>query len=193
MSNLQNASLVLNTYTGIDTSDPASLTKTSHTWYNINLRTLLGDMYNKYDMFNICLNTVATEPLGTAFNKASKDLQVIMRVSGLPFINNTYNVSVAKVGTDNTFVNNNTPYCVIGTFTFASTGPATQYFYGSNIATFGKNQELCNITIDYVRIADLARPEVATSQKFPNVSFIFDIFGIEKDDKNKNGTRINID
>ena len=182
MSNLQNASLVLNTYSGTDSSTGSI--KTSHTWSNINLRTLLGDMYNKYDMFNICLNTVATEPSTTGFTNASTDSQVIMRISGLPFINNTYNITSTN--------NYNSANCVIGTFTFAIGGITTQYFYGSNIATFGKSQELCNITIDYIRVADLAQPQVGASKKFPNCTFIFDIFGIDKDDKNKNGTRINI-
>ena len=29
--------------------------RTSFTWFNINLRMLLGDMYNQYDYFNITL------------------------------------------------------------------------------------------------------------------------------------------
>ena len=49
MTNLQNASLVLSTNNGT-----SNTTRTSTTWTNIDLRTLLGDMYNKYDMFNIC-------------------------------------------------------------------------------------------------------------------------------------------
>jgi hypothetical protein len=57
MSNLQIASLVLrssdltpgasNQYGSSDTY------QLIQTWNNINLRTLLGDMYDKYDLFNI--------------------------------------------------------------------------------------------------------------------------------------------
>jgi hypothetical protein len=179
-----------------------------------------------------------------------------MRVSGIPFINNTYNIGQTN--------NSNTQYCTIGTFTFgnavispsisfvgsiaaasstltltttgiilpvgstisfydtnlvgmntktitAQTGAstyslnsviganaqnaipisivpitsATQYFYGSNIATFGKNKDICNITIDYLRLVDLVQPE-CSGNNFPNTTFIFDIFGIEKDKKNEN-------
>ena len=87
MTNLQNASLVLSTNNGT-----SNTTRTSTTWTNIDLRTLLGDMYNKYDMFNICLNTIATAPSVNNFMSAAADLQTMVRVSGIPFINNTYNI-----------------------------------------------------------------------------------------------------
>jgi hypothetical protein len=53
MSDLRNAALVLRTsdLTVGQTSSVGELAadKTSMTWYNINLRTLLGDMYDDYD------------------------------------------------------------------------------------------------------------------------------------------------
>lgn len=176
MSNLQNASLVLSTNNG--TSNAA---KTSTTWYNINLRTLLGDMYDKYDLFNLCLNTIATGVSTANFNTAAQDLQTLIRINGLPFINNTYNIN----GTNNA----NTSNCIIGTFTFVSGSYATANF-NLNIATFGKNQDICNITIDYLRLNDLATPSVAGANTFPNATFIFDIYGIDKEKNNLNATRM---
>ena len=55
MSTNENASLVLNS---VNASSTNSI-KTSFTWANINLRSLLGDMYDRYDRFNLCLNTIA--------------------------------------------------------------------------------------------------------------------------------------
>ena len=46
-----NASLVLST-----TTSSNNTSRTSFTWNNIDLRMLLGDMYDKYDRFNLCLN-----------------------------------------------------------------------------------------------------------------------------------------
>jgi hypothetical protein len=57
------------------------------------MRTLLGDMYDKYDMFNLCLNTVATAVSANNFAGSANDQQCLLRVSGIPFINNTYNVN----------------------------------------------------------------------------------------------------
>jgi hypothetical protein len=250
-----NASLVLSTNNGT-----TNASRTSTTWSNINLRSLLGDMYDKYDTFNLCLNTVATGVSQSYYNASPNDLQVLLRIQGLPFLNNTYNIG-------NTY-NANNNICTIGTFTFNTTTlipystftgtiavntanltvsagtylpigssfqffdpntsafntktitsqnntttyafggaigasgvnnvpmsivpatSATQYFYGSNLATFGKNQDICNLTIDYLRLNDLSAPAVNGTLTFPHTTFIFDIFGIEKDKENLNGTRL---
>lgn len=55
MSNLQNATLVLNSYDGCI----ATVNNSNLLWNNINLRTVLGDMYDKYDLFNLQLNSIA--------------------------------------------------------------------------------------------------------------------------------------
>ena len=255
MTTYENASLVLSTNNGT-----SNTTRTSTTWSNINLRSLLGTMYDKYDTFNLCLNTVATGVSQSYYNASPNDLQVLLRISGLPFINNTYNIGSSY--------NANNNICTIGTFTFNTTTinpystftgsialnsatltvaggtyipigstiqffdpnlntvntktitanpsattytlnsaigatatgniiisiipatSATQYFYGSNLATFGKNQDICNLTIDYLRLNDLSAPAVNGALTFPHTTFIFDIFGIEKDKENLNGTRI---
>jgi hypothetical protein len=169
MSTNSNASLVLSSTTAI-----ANATKTSFTWNNIDLRMLLGDMYDKYDRFNLCLNTIASGiagQAGTTFFLAAADAQVLVRVSGLPFINNTYNITST--------MSNNTGNTIIASFLFANNSQQTQYFYGSNMATFGKNQDICSITIDYIRLSDLGTPAVTNTYSFPTMAFIFDIFGID--------------
>ena len=256
MSNLQNASLVLSTNNGTSNNN-----RTSTTWNNINLRMLLGDMYEKYDLFNLCLNSVSSGATLNNIYKAPTDSNVLMRVSGIPFINSTYNIGSSY--------NVSTPYCTIASFNFGnvtvitgstvvgsiaanssvltvpsgtvlsvgstiqfydanlggwntktiiSTATATTYnlnsiigavalgagttitilpvtittqnLSGSNIATFGKNQDVCSITIDYLRLSDLAQPETSANNNFPHTTFIFDIYGIEKDKGNLNGTRL---
>jgi len=179
MPNLQHASLVLSTNNGTSNAN-----RTSTTWNNINLRTLLGDMYDKYDMFNLCLNSVSTAVSANNFAGSANDQQCLLRCSGIPFINNTYNIG--------TTYNTNTQYATICTFTFANNTYATQYFFGSDIATFGKNQDICNITIDYIKLSDLSSAVPANGQTFPHTTFVCEIFGIEKDKGNENGTRINI-
>ena len=60
----------------------------SITWNNINLRTLLGDMYDKYNTFNLCLNTISTSQANT-IDPSPDSKNVNLRLSGLPFINQT--------------------------------------------------------------------------------------------------------
>ena len=106
MNNNQIASLVLNNVYGFSNN----ANKTSTTWNNINLRTLLGDMYDKYDTFNICLDTVTSASSLHYIYATPNDTQVNLRLSGLPLINNTYNIGSVN--------NGNTNLCTIGSFTF---------------------------------------------------------------------------
>jgi hypothetical protein len=189
MSNLQIASLVLrssdltlgasNQY---GTCDAARVTQT---WNNINLRTLLGDMYDKYDLFNICLNTITTASCAVQYGNSVDDRNVILKLSGLPFVNQTYSV---KQGC-------NTISCPIASFlfpTFIATGvTATQYFYSNNCYTFGKSQQSCNLTLQYGRVIDDALPLATanTNKEFPQVVLIFDIVGVSKDNLTNSSTQ----
>jgi hypothetical protein len=179
MSNLRTASLVLKT------SDlPASSINedySSMTWKNVNLRTLLGDMYDDYDIFNLCLisisSTLPTNPITLGLDK---NLQLCVQISGLPFINQTYNAVTGHNETKK----------VIGTFAFSGTTDVLREFYFDHITTFGKNSDICDITIDYVRISDGLPPVILN--EYPDVVLSFNIFGIEKDKKNENATRMKI-
>ena len=108
MSNSRTASLVLNSYAATSTNTG----KTSLTWSNINLRTLLGDMFDKYETFNLCLNTIHTGLPPAIFTTTADDANVIMKVSGIPFINNTYNTGTKT----------NTNSSVICTYQFGTIG-----------------------------------------------------------------------
>jgi hypothetical protein len=186
MSNLQIASLVLRScdLPAVGTSNQYGSTdakRLTQTWNNINLRTLLGDMYDKYDLFNICLNTITTAVSSTAsggIGTTVDDRNVIIKLSGLPFINQTYSV----------FQGCNTTICPIASFLFASGGAsATQFFYSNNCYTFGKSQQSCNLTIQYGRVLDDALP--STTPVFPNVVFIFNIIGVSKDNLTNSSTQ----
>ena len=264
MTDIRNASLVLKTTDLISASNTLNDTVyisqygsfnnklSSFTWYNINLRTLLGDMYDMFDEFNLCLNTISTAQCST-IDGIADNKNVYIKMAGLPWINQTYNVKNISNGS----VTN------IATFNFSSGNATTQNYYSNNIATFGKSQDSCNLSIEYSRILDDTTPLLTLSITgltvsgvtgnnsvlysgtasggtvevgmvisatgipyntfitsidtantrfylsnkltnspsgiistisgvYPNAIFIFDIFGIPKDDKNKNGDRLPI-
>ena len=60
------------------------------TWTNINLRTVLGPLYEKYDEFNLTLKYIATGANPKSFLTAD-NCNVLLNISGLPFLNQTYN------------------------------------------------------------------------------------------------------
>jgi hypothetical protein len=165
MSTNLNASLVLST-----TTSSNNTSRTSFTWNNIDLRMLLGDMYDKYDRFNLCLNTIASG-ISDAYFGTQADAQVLVRVSGLPWENNSYNITSTRAS--------NTGKTVIASFLFVNNSQQNQYFYSSNSATFSKNSDIASITIDYIRVSDLATPAVQVDTTFPHMAFIFDIYGVD--------------
>ena len=182
MSNLRNAALILKTSDltadAITSIGEANQYMTSMTWYNINLRTLLGDMYDDYDIFNLSFNTFTSAVLLGAIGATLDDKALMVKISGLPFLNQTYDVAKGH----------NTSSTYVGSIYLTSAQSSYQTFNGFNVATFGKNQELVNITITYERVIDGDLP--TTANEFPASVFFFSIIGIEKDKANKNSSRI---
>jgi hypothetical protein len=161
---LRSSDLTINASTAVGT---ANVNGTQLTWNNINLRTLLGDLYDKYDRFNLSLNTIATS-ISQAIGATADDRCTYITLSGLPWTNNTYRQSSGF----------NTNETVIGSCVWISGGQTTQYFYSNNTTTFGKNQDICNITITLYKISDNARP--ISVNAFPNMIYIFDITGVDE-------------
>jgi hypothetical protein len=116
----------------------------SMTWRNINLRDLLGDIYDKYDYFNICLNTLSTSQ-ANLIDGNTDARNVSIKLNGLSFYNQGYTSKSLTVNNNST---------IIGTFNFTPSSSSTQYYYGCNIATFKKSADIVDITIEYPRILD---------------------------------------
>ena len=60
-------------------------TLSSFTWTNINLRTLLGDMFNKYDRYLLLLQNIS-QALAGAISTVD-DKAILINMSGLIFVN----------------------------------------------------------------------------------------------------------
>lgn len=174
---LKTSDLALNSDTEVGSCDTFN---TNITWRNLNLRTILGDMYDKYDTFNLCLNSVSSGLANNTFGVDLGDRTVQLNLTGLPFINNTYD-AIRK---------NNTSVATIGTFVYVRQQAPSFNYNNSNVVTFGKSQESCNFNIFYTRTAlKNGSYGVNTVATFPDAVIIFNIFGIEKEVDSKNGTR----
>jgi len=171
---LKSSDLTLNGTNGVGTCDQYRITMT---WNNINLRTVLGDMYDKYDTFNLYLNFIGSATSNANLGNSNDDRQIIVNMKGLPWINQTY--SVANIS--------NTDTKVLGIFEFV-TDQSQVLNFTDTVTTFGKSQEQCNITIYYSKILDSTTP--STTEAFPNVIFIFGIFGVGEPKKDITNQRI---
>ena len=119
----------------------------SMSWNNINLRTVLGDMYDKYNTFNISLASISTST-ANKIDTYNESRNIVLKMSGLPWINQTYDSKLLTKGNK----------AVIGTANFLTYTNISQYYNGNCVATFGKNQDVCNITLEYFRVIDDVLP-----------------------------------
>ena len=90
------------------------------TWKNINLKNLLGVLYDRYETFNLYLYQIAqscafsiTAPIVAAAPSSAPFLLVDVRLKGLPFLNNTYS----------NFTRNNTDTVLLTSYVLVNTVP----------------------------------------------------------------------
>ena len=185
MYNQECASLILNTCDlPINASNNVGTLDqyiTNATWNNINMRTLLGDMYDKYDRFALVPVSYQSGPLAAInFGTAADDYLLTLNIAGLPFTNNTYNTGTKT----------NTSYATFSSVILlqTTTTPPNYNMNNNSVLTFTKNQELVNLNIFYKRMFITAgnnnvAPNVNTT--YPHFIVMFNIFGVDKHDRIK--------
>jgi hypothetical protein len=159
MENIPCASLVLRT-----TNSTANTRKTSFTWNNINLRAVLGNMFDMYDDFNIILTQISSATCNSTLGATTDDLNLYATIDGLPFLNQGYNAG------------QQTGSAILCVVTYTRDQPMIQ----NNLhipLTFSKNQQLANITITYEKITGSS---ISSTVNYPECVFIFKIYGVPK-------------
>jgi len=178
MYNEESASLILrtsdlpsNSSNNIGSSDQYYI---NMTWSNINLRTLLGNMYDKYDRFALVPVSFQSNMGDATFGSTNDDRIVSVNISGLPFTNNNYSSSSKT----------NQVSSVIYVTRFLSSSSISSST-GGTVLTFTKNQELVNLNISYQRTSlnGNGNYNINTTAAFPHVIFTFNIYGITKSDR----------
>jgi len=174
---LRSSSLPVDTTNGLFLSNAVGSTDnflSNMTWNNINLRTLLGSMYEKYDRFALVPTQIQSIPAGSAPGITLDDRNLLVYVSGLPYINNTYDIS--------TLTNKNA--ACINLIKVIAFNPTLSTSNGM-IALFSKNQELVNLNIYYQRIVKNGngnyKPASIAGQNYPHTVFCFNIFGVREE------------
>ena len=141
---------------------------TIFTWTNINLRTLLGDMFEKYDRFLLLLQNISNASPTLAPGTSTNDKCFLINMSGLSFINSNY---VQKF-------QSNTGSVIICPYIVSGTAAQSQLYNNFAVATFIKQNDIVNIRINYTRIDTDAT--VATTNAYGHACFIFNIVGLEE-------------
>jgi hypothetical protein len=167
--NIEHASLILKpnllTINASNNYGTCNAGRSIYTYTNINLRNVLGSLYDKYDKFNLILKNVMCEAVNT-WGTAAQDQAVTINISGLNFINN-YEIST-KTGNNQS---------TLTSLLFNASGSLSVSYNNNCVATFIKSgSDDIDLTISYQRISDGATP----AGTFGKVLFIFDIVPIDK-------------
>jgi hypothetical protein len=165
--NIEHASLVLKphilTVNTTNTYGTCNAGRSVYTFTRINLRNVLGSLYDKYTKFNLILKNVMCEAVNT-WGTAAQDQAVTINIGGLNFINN-YEV-ITKTGTQQS---------TLTSLLFNTSGSLSVSYNNNCAATFITNGvENVDLTISYQRISDGTTP----AGTFGKVLFIFDIVPI---------------
>lgn len=153
---------------GTNESTSHNTNNTNFNFDNINLRMVLGDMYDRYERFVLRLDSISFGINATGdYGTTQEDETVIICLSGLPFINSTYNFSSR----------NNINYIQLTPLKFSSNPAISGVQYFTDCYTvFGKAQDMANINIFYQRQKEKNPPN--TGNAYPECCFFFTIFGI---------------
>lgn len=151
-----------------DTGSSWSAGKQTTTW-RVNMATLCGDMWRKYNTFVLRLNQVSFGTQGSNWATTNNDLLMIVKMSGLTFINSTYDV---KTG-------NQTGQYQMCLLNVANNAAGTVNF-GSNVSVcnFKKGQDWVDIRLECIRCSD-GKVVSYTTNVMPHMVYSFDIYPIE--------------
>lgn len=143
-------------------------TRTITTWYSINFEDILGDLYNKYEFFNLRLKTVQYNSQA-GFATTANDRSLYFQMSGLNFANSNYDTARGcNVGNS-----------IIGSNIFGVNNPAIVSMEDAFITTIRK-QNTADITMTYLNINNVP-PSTAAGTQFPRTAFYFDLTPVYTD------------
>lgn len=155
--NIESSSLMLRTINATNNANA-----TSSTW-RVNLRACLGNLYNKYDKFKICLTAWGTAQAAGGFS--NDDLSTFITLSGLQWENQTYD----------TATNGLTQNASIATLKFANGNSIIENFTGEVGQVFVKpNYDEVEITLNVNKISGAAFP----APSYPQCCYLFSIYGV---------------
>jgi hypothetical protein len=161
--NLESANLILRT-SSVPVGVDKDTNRTNITWRNINLRNLLGNLFNRYNKFKICLTSIGNVNTTTIASVADRVLNVNMR--GLQWINQTYDTSNQT----------NTSTVILTTITFNSANGISVNYTGEIGWAFQKSESnTIDINVFLNRVSDGTTPNINYNESV----FCFSIYGIE--------------
>ena len=142
--------------------------KTDYTWYNVDFKTILGDMYDSHDKFKVELCSASFSEVD-AYGTTLNDKNVSLNIYGLPFSNCTYD----------TKTNTNLSSLNMGSMTLTQLIAGQVYFTVIPTFTIRSPTSPCNIRIRLSTIDGITAPATGANTLFPHMCFYFRVTGVD--------------
>jgi hypothetical protein len=162
----------LTTYGTTNAYGSGNRTLASFTWTNINLRTLLGDIFDKYDRYLLLLQNISHAKAGDFVKSGDQTADannrgILINMSGLSFVNSTY---IQKLQSSSGAL-------IVCPFIFVSNNVQSQLYNNFAVSAFIEQNDIFNIGINYNIIN---YDSASTSVTYPHAVYIFNIVGLEE-------------
>ena len=147
--------------------------RTSYTWFNVNLQDVLGDLYNKFDYFNLRVSAIQGDSGIGSYAVNTLDYNCYFQMSGPTFYNSSYDVATRRT-TAQTIISN----------TIFNRTPFTAYNNDVFVSTFRK-QPMVDITIFLLKIVNDLPPATGAGTLFPMMNFYINLIPVENPESKK--------
>ena len=144
--------------------------RTIFTFTNVDMRRIIGTLWDKYNKFNLVWNSVGLAQVATAFNSLQR--QMFFQLSGLQFINTV----AVKSGTANSA--QGLGWSPMFFFNAASTADANIFDSPGNMITFRKPEsERVDLTFELFSANSGGTPITATMNQ---TTITFSVIGVNE-------------
>lgn len=158
--------------------------RSSITWNNVNLKAILGEMYDRYEKFNISLNFIAGAAVGSSIDAIVDNRIFYVRLKGLNFITSY-----------NQLTQNNCGSVVLTSIQVPLTINTSwlNNYFTQQYFTFQKN-DMVQLNIDLLNIYDdLYYQPSSNARMLGHMIFSFNIYGCEDYKNVQSNSNQNID
>ena len=150
--------------------------RTNLIWYNVDMQNILGEMYNRYDQFNICLNSFAMSSQASSTTLSPDARTLYIKLRGLQWTTSFNGYTQTP-----DVILNTVKISTTASDSFVSSFNSPQYY------TFTKSSGKVNMTIqlhsvDTDDFDDILYPLTNSNQLLGQMTFLFNIYGVEKYD-----------
>ncbi len=149
--------------------------RSSMTWRSVDIRSIIGTLWDKYTYFNITLVSVLAPPI--AFISGNSDLIGVVNLQGLQFVNSSYNTKT-KV---------NDIVAQVGFINYKQNVPSVTANNANSSVMFQKGKPITDLTIYLNKITDGSLMKAllftngggALDAMNPQLNFTFRIEGVK--------------